>query len=111
MRSMEPKVTAFRVGDIEDKHWLKFAGINLADTAAIVLHVSSEGDGGKAEIHIGSPTGDMIGSADIAMTGSAYADVTAPLAASKPPRGDVYVVFVRAAHTPLSLASVNFTKP
>jgi len=106
-----PKITAFRVGGIEDKHWLKFAAINLGDTAAIVLRVSSEGDGGKAEIHVGSPTGEVIGATDIAMTGAAYADASATLAASKPSRGDVYLVFVRSTHTPLSVESVRFTKP
>jgi cytochrome c len=103
-----PKITAFRVGGIEDKHWLKYTGLNLGDTAGITMRAASEGEGGKVEIHASAPTGDLIGTVELANSGAKYAEATAMITVPKQARGDVYLVFLRGATTSMSLEWVQF---
>ncbi len=106
-----PKVSAFRVGAIEDKHWLKFSGLNLGDCGGVTVRASSAGDGGTIELRAGSPGGDLLGTIALTNSGDKYAEASAKLIAAKPAHGDLCLVFLRGATTAVSLEWVQFDAP
>ncbi|MDT0566903.1 PQQ-dependent sugar dehydrogenase [Streptomyces sp. DSM 3412] len=75
------------VGDIDDGDWISFEPYVLSDATKITARVSSGGAGGKLEVRAGSPTGRLLGSATVPVTGGweNFQDVTANL--SRAPRG------------------------
>jgi len=89
------KVLGKFLGAIDHGHYARFADINLSDSASVTFHVASAGQGGKIELHCGSPTGPLLGQIEVAPTGSwdKWTDLTAPLQPATN-RADLYVVFV-----------------
>ena len=81
------------VGAINHGHSLRFASLNLADSAGATVRVASGGTGGKIEVRAGSPTGELLASFEVAPTGSwdKWVELTSPLQPA--PRGEVFVVF------------------
>ncbi|MEV6380709.1 PQQ-dependent sugar dehydrogenase [Streptomyces sp. NPDC051773] len=75
------------VGDIDNGDWISFEPYVLSDATKITARVSSGGAGGKLEVRAGSPTGRLLGSATVPVTGGwdTFQDVTANL--SRAPRG------------------------
>ncbi|WP_217180464.1 PQQ-dependent sugar dehydrogenase [Streptomyces sp. AC495_CC817] len=83
------------VGDISNGDWISFEPYVLSNATKITARVSSGGAGGKLEVRAGSPTGRLLGSATVPVTGGwdTFQDVTANL--SRAPRGTttLYLVF------------------
>ncbi len=83
------------VGDINNRDWISFEPYVLSNATKLTARVSSAGTGGKLEVRAGSPTGRLLGSATVPVTGGweTFQDVTASL--SKAPRGTttLYLVF------------------
>lgn len=81
------------VGSINHGHTVKFANLNLSDTATVTARVASAGTGGDIELRAGSATGELLATLKVAPTGKwdAWRDVTVPL---KPPAGRTEVVAV-----------------
>ncbi|MFF7393404.1 PQQ-dependent sugar dehydrogenase [Streptomyces scabiei] len=83
------------VGDISNGDWISFEPYVLSNATKITARVSSGGAGGKLEVRAGSPTGRLLGSATVPVTGGwdTFQDVSANL--SRAPRGTttLYLVF------------------
>jgi cytochrome c len=82
------------LGAINDKHFVKFGGVNLADSTGVTARFSSGGVGGTIEFRTGSPTGDLLGQIAVSPTGGwdKWQESKTPI---KPPQGrvDLFVVF------------------
>jgi cytochrome c len=81
-------------GFIDSGDYISFKDLDLGGTAKVTFRVASAGAGGTIEVRVDSPTGPLIGSADVAVTGGwqKWADVSAPL---KDPGGnhELFLVF------------------
>ncbi len=69
------------VGHIDNGDWISFKPYALAGTTRFTARVSSAGSGGTIEIRAGSPTGTLLGTASVPVTGGweTFQDVTAAL--------------------------------
>ncbi|MCL6731964.1 PQQ-dependent sugar dehydrogenase [Streptomyces neyagawaensis] len=83
------------VGDISQGDWISFKPYVLSNATKITARISSGGAGGKLEVRAGSPTGRLLGSTTVPVTGGweNFQDVTANL--TRAPRGTttLYLVF------------------
>ncbi|MFI6638124.1 ThuA domain-containing protein [Streptomyces sp. NPDC050504] len=83
------------VGDVHDGDWIAFTPYRIGDARLLTARVSSGGAGGTLEIRAGSPTGRLVGSATVPVTGGweKFQDVSTPV--SNPPSGTttLYLVF------------------
>ncbi|MFE5394231.1 PQQ-dependent sugar dehydrogenase [Streptomyces sp. NPDC056568] len=83
------------VGHIENGDWISFQPYALGNTTAFTTRVSSAGSGGTIEVRAGSPTGTLLGTATVPVTGGweTFQDVTAAL--SNQPTGSttLHLVF------------------
>ncbi|MGI5391144.1 carbohydrate-binding protein [Streptomyces sp. CA-251251] len=83
------------VGHIENGDWISFQPYALGNTTAFTARVSSAGSGGTIEVRAGSPTGTLLGTATVPVTGGweTFQDVTAAL--SNQPTGSttLHLVF------------------
>ncbi|WP_308402094.1 ThuA domain-containing protein [Streptomyces sp. RKAG293] len=71
-------------GYIEAGDWIAFAGEDTSHLTRISLRVASAGSGGTTAVHAGSPTGQLLGTVTVPVTGSwdTFADVAASLTPS-----------------------------
>lgn len=85
------------IGSINHGHFVKFAGLNLAGTRSVAIRASSGGSGGRAEFRAGSPTGELLASVDVPITGGwdKWEELSVPITA-RAQRTDVCVVFTNA---------------
>ncbi|GHF44586.1 PQQ-dependent sugar dehydrogenase [Streptomyces griseosporeus] len=99
------------VGDIDNGDWISFTPYVLSNATKITARVSSGGAGGTLEIRAGSPTGTLLGSAAVPVTGSweTFQDVQAGL--SRAPRGTttLYLVFKGGAGALFDVDDFTFT--
>ncbi|MFI6333931.1 PQQ-dependent sugar dehydrogenase [Streptomyces sp. NPDC050535] len=83
------------VGDIDNGDWISFTPYVLSNAQKITARVSSAGAGGTLQVRAGSPTGRLLGTATVPVTGGweTFQDVSADL--SRAPRGttSLYLVF------------------
>jgi beta-glucosidase len=80
---------------VTEGDWLKFGDADLGRrTESFSAEVASVAAGGTIEVRLGSPTGRLLGTAQVPATGDVrtYATATAPLAAVGG-RHDVFLVF------------------
>lgn len=96
--TIQTKATAHggrTVGDINNRDWISFEPYVLSNATKITARIASAGTGGKLEVRAGSPTGRLLGTATVPVTGGweNFQDVTANL--TKAPRGTttLYLVF------------------
>ncbi|MEV0931526.1 PQQ-dependent sugar dehydrogenase [Streptomyces phaeochromogenes] len=96
--TIQTKATAHggrTVGDINNRDWISFEPYVLSNATKITARIASGGTGGKLEVRSGSPTGRLLGTATVPVTGGweNFQDVTASL--TKAPRGTttLYLVF------------------
>ncbi|MCX4562356.1 PQQ-dependent sugar dehydrogenase [Streptomyces phaeochromogenes] len=96
--TIQTKATAHggrTVGDINNRDWISFEPYVLSNATKITARISSGGTGGKLEVRAGSPTGRLLGTATVPVTGGweNFQDVSANL--TKAPRGTttLYLVF------------------
>ncbi len=82
------------VGAIDHGHHVKFAGVNLAEVAAVTARASSGNVGGKIEFRAGSPSGDLLGSVEVPNTGGWDKWIEPKMPLSAQTRSDVYAVFI-----------------
>ncbi|MEC4018709.1 carbohydrate-binding protein [Streptomyces sp. H27-D2] len=75
------------VGDIQNGDWISFKPYVLSNAASLTARVSSGGAGGRLEVRSGSPTGKLLGTATVPVTGgwNTFKDVRTTL--SNPPSG------------------------
>ena len=83
------------VGDIGNGDWISFTPYALSGVASFTARVSSAGAGGTLSLRAGSPTGTLLGSAAVPVTGSWDTFVTIGGTVSNAPAGTttLYLVF------------------
>ncbi|MFF3818562.1 PQQ-dependent sugar dehydrogenase [Streptomyces bluensis] len=83
------------VGDISNGDWISFKPYVLSDATKITARISSGGAGGKLEVRAGSPTGRVLGTATVPVTGGweNFQDVSADLSRAPRDTTTLYLVF------------------
>ncbi|GAA3248679.1 PQQ-dependent sugar dehydrogenase [Dactylosporangium siamense] len=83
------------VGDINNGDWIQFDPYKLNNATSVSVRASSGGTGGTVQFRTGSPTGTIIGSATIPVTGSweTFTTVTAPISGAPAGTTSLYVTF------------------
>jgi glucose/arabinose dehydrogenase/PKD repeat protein len=83
------------VGFTDSGDWISFKPYALSDATRFTARVSSAGAGGTLEIRAGSPTGTLLGTATVPVTGGwdTFTDVTTGLSAAPSGATELYLVF------------------
>jgi PKD repeat protein len=83
------------VGDINNGDWIEFDPIKLANVTGFSARVSSGGTGGTLQFRTGSPTGTVIGSVAVPVTGSweTFATVSGTISNAPPGTTSLYLTF------------------
>jgi cytochrome c len=83
------------VGATNHGHFVKFTGLNLADSKTVTARTSSGGSGGKIELRVGSPTGELLAMIDVPVSGGwdKWQEGTSALK-KVDGRSDIYAVLV-----------------
>lgn len=83
------------LGSINDKHFVKFSGIPLANVGGFKVRATSGNVGGIIEFRFGQPDGVLLGSVAIPNTGGwdKWIEKAGEMKLQANQRGDVYVVF------------------
>ncbi|MEE1929738.1 PQQ-dependent sugar dehydrogenase [Streptomyces sp. TRM 70351] len=83
------------VGHIENGDWIAFTPYHLADATEFTARVSSGGSGGTLEVRAGSPTGALLGSVDVPVTGGweTFEEVSTPLSGQPSSTTELHLVF------------------
>ncbi|MEU3319749.1 ThuA domain-containing protein [Streptomyces sp. NPDC006785] len=83
------------VGDIHDDDWISFRTYVLGDTTQLTARISSAGSGGFLEVRTGSPTGKILGSGPVPVTGSwdTFQDIDIPLRGAPRKQTELFLVF------------------
>ncbi|WP_217251189.1 PQQ-dependent sugar dehydrogenase [Streptomyces sp. AC602_WCS936] len=99
------------VGHIENGDWISFQPYALDNATAFTARVSSAGTGGTIEVRAGSPTGTLLGTATVPVTGGweTFQDVTAVL--SNQPAGSttLHLVFKGGPGSLFDVDEFSFT--
>jgi glucose/arabinose dehydrogenase/PKD repeat protein len=84
------------VGNINNGDWVSFDPYAIGNATAFSARVSSAGTGGTLQIRSGSPTGTLVGSVAVPVTGGweTFTDVSTALVAPPSATGPLYLVFV-----------------
>jgi cytochrome c len=87
-----------RIGSIEDKHFVRFPSMNLAEVGGFTVGASSGNVGGTIEFRLGAPDGALLGSVEMPNTGGwdKWVEKTAVGINLPAASADVYAVFVNA---------------
>lgn len=83
------------VGDIHNDDWISFKTYVLAGTTKLTARISSAGSGGFLEVRTGSPTGKILGSGPVPVTGSwdTFQDIDIPLRGAPKKQTELFLVF------------------
>ncbi|MFI1190350.1 ThuA domain-containing protein [Streptomyces californicus] len=83
------------VGDIHNDDWISFKTYVLGTTTKLTARISSAGSGGFLEVRTGSPTGKILGSGPVPVTGSwdTFQDIDIPLRGAPKKQTDLFLVF------------------
>ncbi|MFD7123064.1 MULTISPECIES: ThuA domain-containing protein [Streptomyces] len=83
------------VGDIHNDDWISFKTYVLGGTTKLTARVSSAGSGGFLEVRTGSPTGKILGSGPVPVTGSwdTFQDIDIPLRGAPKKQTELFLVF------------------
>ena len=106
------KIQGNNVGSINHGHSLRFASLNLSDSASATVRVSSGNVGGVVEVRAGSATGELLASFEVKPTGGwdKWVELNAPLKPTA--RGDIFVVFINPGKGGLmNLDWIRFNAP
>jgi hypothetical protein len=92
-----------RLGEIEHGDWIAYNPVNLSKIQSVTVGAASGGLGGTIEFRADSPTGQLLGKADIPNTGD-WGNVISPTVQLANPGRTVklYAVFTNPAWTPTS---------
>jgi PKD repeat protein len=90
----DPQGGGENIGSIEDGDWWSFDPMSLANVSSLTFRVASGSAGGTIQVRMGSPTGTLIGSLNVAGTGGWQTWTTQTLTLSSPPTtsGPLYFV-------------------
>ncbi|MGW5773483.1 carbohydrate-binding protein [Streptomyces longwoodensis] len=99
------------VGYIDNGDWIAFTPYALDNTTRFTARVASAGAGGTIEVRAGSPTGPLLGTATVPVTGGweTFQDVSADLTA--PPSGttELHLVFKGGSGSLFDVDDFSFT--
>jgi PKD repeat protein len=87
------------VGNIENGDWIAFEPYRLSGVTSFTARVSSGGVGGTLQLRTGSPTGTIVGSATVPVTGGweTFTDVTGTVSGAPATTGALYLTFAGGA--------------
>jgi glucose/arabinose dehydrogenase/PKD repeat protein len=104
----DPQGGAENVWDIHNNDWISFSPMNLQNITQVTYRAASAGLGGTIEVHVDSPTGTLISTATIPVTGGwqTYTNVTANITN---PGGTHTLYFVfKGGAPPTALFNLNW---
>ncbi|UQU65675.1 PQQ-dependent sugar dehydrogenase [Couchioplanes caeruleus] len=83
------------VGNIDNGDWIAFEPYRLDNATSFTARVSSGGAGGTLQVRTGSPTGTILGSATVPVTGGweTFTDVTGTISGAPAAAGTLYLTF------------------
>ncbi|MFB8036488.1 ThuA domain-containing protein [Streptomyces sp. NPDC056004] len=83
------------VGDIHNDDWISFKPYLLTGSTKLTARISSGGAGGFLEVRTGSPTGKILGSAPVPVTGAwdNFQDIDVPLRGVPTTSTELFLVF------------------
>ncbi len=83
------------VGDIQNGDWIAFQRYTLAGESRFTARVSSGGAGGTLSVRAGSPTGTVLGTVTVPVTGSweTFTDVSTTLSGAPAGTATLYLTF------------------
>ncbi len=98
-------------GYIENNDWIAFSPYRLNNATQFTARVASAGAGGTIEVRTGSPTGGLLGSVAVPVTGSweTFVNVTANITAGPASTATLYLVFKGGAGNLFDVDSFTFT--
>ena len=99
------------VGHIENGDWISFTPYLLSNATKLTARVSSAGSGGTLEVRTGSPTGTLLGSTAVPVTGGweTFQNVTANLAGAPAGTTTLHLVFKGGSGSLFDLDDFTFT--
>ncbi|MFD3533298.1 PQQ-dependent sugar dehydrogenase, partial [Streptomyces sp. NPDC058664] len=99
------------VGHIENGDWIAFTPYALQNTRTFTARVSSAGAGGTIEVRAGSPTGTLLGTATVPVTGGweTFQDVTAALTGQPAGSTSLHLVFKGGSGSLFDVDDFSFT--
>jgi glucose/arabinose dehydrogenase/PKD repeat protein len=99
------------VGHIDNGDWIAFTPYALDNTSTFTARVSSAGAGGTIEVRAGSPTGTLLGTATVPVTGGweTFQDVTAPLTNRPAGTTTLHLVFKGGTGSLFDIDEFSFT--
>ncbi|RLK11990.1 glucose/arabinose dehydrogenase [Micromonospora sp. M71_S20] len=83
------------VGDINNGDWIAFEPYRIDNATSFSARVSSAGAGGTLQVRVGSPTGTVLGSATVPVTGAwdAFTTVSGSISGAPASTGTLYLTF------------------
>jgi glucose/arabinose dehydrogenase len=98
-------------GFIDNNDWISFAPYNLSNATQFTARVASAGAGGTIEVHSGSATGPLHGTATVTNTGGweNYTDVSTNLSGVPSGPTQLYLVFKGGAGSLFDVDAFTFT--
>ncbi|MEU9786336.1 PQQ-dependent sugar dehydrogenase [Streptomyces phaeochromogenes] len=99
------------VGNIENGDWISFQPYALGNATQFTARVSSAGAGGTIEVRAGSPTGTLLGTATVPVTGGweTFQDVTAGLSNRPTGSTSLHLVFKGGSGALFDVDEFSFT--
>ncbi|MFE9909887.1 PQQ-dependent sugar dehydrogenase [Streptomyces clavifer] len=99
------------VGTIDNGDWISFEPYILGNATSLTARVSSGGSGGTLEVRTGSPTGTLLGSAAVPVTGGweTFRNVTANLTDRPSGTTTLYLVFKGGSGSLFDLDDFTFS--
>ncbi|MFV2111214.1 PQQ-dependent sugar dehydrogenase [Micromonospora sp. LOL_025] len=83
------------VGDINNGDWIAFEPYRIDNATSFSARVSSAGAGGTLQVRVGSPTGTVLGSATVPVTGAwdTFTTVSGSISGAPASTGTLYLTF------------------
>ncbi|WP_344322152.1 PQQ-dependent sugar dehydrogenase [Streptomyces macrosporus] len=99
------------VGHIDNGDWISFTPYALDNATRFTARISSAGAGGSIEVRAGSPTGTLLGTATVPVTGGweTFQDVTAALGNQPAGTTSLYLVFKGGSGSLFDVDEFSFT--
>ncbi|CAL9668766.1 hypothetical protein SUDANB176_07358 [Streptomyces sp. enrichment culture] len=99
------------VGHIDNGDWISFKPYALGNAGTFTARVSSAGAGGTIEVRTGSPTGTLLGTATVPVTGGweTFEDVSAPLTDQPTGSTSLFLVFKGGSGSLFDVDEFSFT--
>ncbi|MDH6546192.1 glucose/arabinose dehydrogenase [Streptomyces sp. SAI-041] len=99
------------VGNIDNGDWISFTPYALDNATQFTARVSSAGAGGTIEVRAGSPTGTLLGTATVPVTGGweTFQDVTTGLTNQPGSTTQLYLVFKGGSGALFDVDEFSFT--